>query len=259
MRETRLFESSILTIREIVCNAARGHGKEAERNQVPCIAIPIRGCYAVERNREETVADTNTAIFFDTKSAYRVSHPADEGDVTVAITLNDASFAAAFGDLRPACAPLNARDQLELHLLRRHVNANRDPLAAEEAALAVVRSIAGTARVALSHKSSAAVERAKAFLGERYSEKVLLEDVAGAAKCSPFTLARAFPVATGMSLHRYLLALRHSAALHAIAGGASDLSRLAADSGFAHHSHLTKTFARAFGATPSRIRARFLK
>lgn len=255
MRQRRLFESPTVTIREVVCDASRGHGDAPERNEIPCIAIPLRGCYSVERHKYETVADVNTAIFFERGSPYRVSHPAEGGDVTLAMTYDEALFSSAFGEMRPTHAPLDAPQQLKARVLLRHLEVGSDPLAAEEAAIGIACSIAGAARLALSYKRNAAVERAKAFLGERFRDKILLSDVARAANVSPFTLARAFPAATGVTLHRYLLALRHAAALHDIAEGARDLSRVAADAGFAHHSHLTKTFSLAFGTTPSRLRA----
>ena len=256
MREALLFQSPMVTIREVVCDAALGHSDAPERNEMPCIAIPIRGCYSVERRRHEVVGDTNTAIFFDTEMAYRVSHPAEGGDVTFAVTYAGEAFAGAFGEAQPTHAPLGASTQLHVRLLRRRLRCVADAIAIEEASLAIATAIAGTARIDLSAKRVAAVERAKAFLGANFRNKVLLADVARAAGLSPFSLARAFPAATGVTLHQYLIALRHAAALDDIAEGASDLSRVAVDAGFAHHSHLTKTFAKAFGATPSRLRAR---
>jgi AraC-like DNA-binding protein len=255
MRERLVFESPIVTIREIVCDAARGHGGAPECNEIPCIAVPLRGCYAVERRRNDIVADANTAAFFYAGAPYRVSHPTDGGDVTMALTFDDATFAGAFGDARPSNAPLTAEVQMNVRLLCRRIAGGGDPLAAEEAAAAIACSIARSARVMLSRARSAAVELAKAFLGDHFREKILLADVARAARTSPFTLARLFPAATGTTLHSYLLALRHADALHEIAAGANDLSRVAADAGFAHHSHLTKSFSRAFGTTPSQLRS----
>jgi AraC family transcriptional regulator len=47
-----------------------------------------------------------------------------------------------------------------------------------------------------------------------------------------------------------LLRLRLAAALQRIAGGESDLARLAVDLGFSHHSHFTARFHSVFGCTP---------
>jgi AraC-like DNA-binding protein len=131
-----------------------------------------------------------------------------------------------------------------------------DPIAAEEEALAIVAALAGTRAPDLNSAQQVVVERAKAFLGQHFREPVSLGDVARAAGASPFSVSRAFPVVTGTTLHRYIVSLRLASTLDAIAAGADDLSRVAVDAGFAHHSHFTKTFARAFGATPQAIRRR---
>jgi AraC-like DNA-binding protein len=57
-----------------------------------------------------------------------------------------------------------------------------------------------------------------------------------------------------MTMHRYLVALRHADVLDALSSGETNLARAAVDAGFAHHSHLTKTLSRAFGTTPSALR-----
>jgi AraC-like DNA-binding protein len=64
-----------------------------------------------------------------------------------------------------------------------------------------------------------------------------------------------FERVTGATIHRYLTRLRLRVALARIADGESNLTALALDLGFSSHSHLTSTFAREFGAPPSRLRA----
>jgi AraC-like DNA-binding protein len=41
-----------------------------------------------------------------------------------------------------------------------------------------------------------------------------------------------------------------------LSGGESDIARLAVDLGFSNHSHLTTSFRREFGFTPSKWRER---
>jgi AraC-like DNA-binding protein len=72
--------------------------------------------------------------------------------------------------------------------------------------------------------------------------------------CSPYHLARLFRRATGTSIHQYLLRLRLAIALGRLAQGETDLGRLAADLGFAHHSHFSASFRRIFGLTPTQAR-----
>lgn len=264
MLATQLFSSRVVGIREVACNAARGGDNGDEYNDAPSIAIPLRGCYAVEQRRGHAVADANTAIFFNAVAPYRVSHPADGGDATFVISCEAGALADAFGTARNRNAGLHpfpalhsvmrSKLQLQVRLLRRRLEGPQDPLAIEEAVLALIAALGCPRDTELSQRHARAVERSKAFLGQHFRDRVLLADVARATGISPFSLARVFHAATGMTLHRYLTALRHAAALEAITAGASDLARVAVDVGFAHHSHLTKTFSRALGTTPREAR-----
>jgi AraC family transcriptional regulator len=252
-----LFESPTVTVYQVACHARRGGDEGNEIQQTACIAFPLRGCYAVERGAQTTIADANTAIFFDPETVHRVSHPADGGDVSLVLAFDDATTADAFGGALPAAsASVPGWLQLRLRILRDNAVRGDDPEAIEESTLAILGGITGSTPPVLSSIRRRAVERAKAFMGVHFRDRLLLKDIADAAKISPFALARAFPAATGMTPHQYLLALRHNAALDAIAAGEGDLMRLAIELGFAHHSHLSKTFSDAFGSTPSALRAR---
>ncbi|MEZ5192678.1 MAG: helix-turn-helix transcriptional regulator [Nocardioides sp.] len=79
-----------------------------------------------------------------------------------------------------------------------------------------------------------------------------LSEVAGALGVSAYHLARVFRSRTGYSLHGYRLQLRLRAALDQVAERPRDLAGIAADLGFAHHSHLTRAFRATFGSVPSR-------
>ncbi len=72
--------------------------------------------------------------------------------------------------------------------------------------------------------------------------------------CSPFHLARQFRASTGTSISAYLLRLRLALALQRLAEGEADLAALAADLGFASHSHFGARFRSVFGVPPSSVR-----
>ena len=57
-----------------------------------------------------------------------------------------------------------------------------------------------------------------------------------------------------MTIAEYRTHLRVRAAIERLLAGADDLSTIAADCGFASHSHLTDTFRRTLGTPPSRLR-----
>ncbi len=265
MEALPLFSSPLLDVREVLCGATRGEHGDDEQSLTPCVAIPLRGCYIVERQRDAVVADPNTAIFFEPGVPYRVAHPADDGDVSFVIACELGIIADAFGNgarhdaeqrpFRATHAQLAPRLQLRARQFRRSLaSCGFEPLLAEESAFAIVAGLAETRAPENTPAQRIVVERAKAFLGEHVCEPVSLGEVAHAARTSPFSLARAFPAVTGTTLHQYLVSLRLAASLDALGAGATNLSRVAVDAGFAHHSHLTKTFVRVFGATPSAIR-----
>jgi AraC-like DNA-binding protein len=58
----------------------------------------------------------------------------------------------------------------------------------------------------------------------------------------------------GMSISAYRLRLRLREAHARIAAGEQNLSRLAAELGFADHSHMTRTMREQLGMTPTAIR-----
>ena len=60
MQTATLFNSELLTIREVICDASRGGACGDEHNATPCVAIPLRGCYTVDRLNRAVVADPNT-------------------------------------------------------------------------------------------------------------------------------------------------------------------------------------------------------
>jgi AraC-like DNA-binding protein len=101
-----------------------------------------------------------------------------------------------------------------------------------------------------------AAEEAKAVLGTRFREPVTLEEIARSVHLSPYHLARVFRAETGTTVHRYLTDIRLRAALDAMEPSGGDLSRIATEAGFAHHSHLTDQFTRRFGMPPSVARRR---
>ncbi len=266
MRTVPLFASALTTVREVICDAPRGAPCAEEESAIPCVAIPLSGCFAVERTRQSVVADANTALFFESGS-YRVGHPAEGGDVCFVLACEPSAIAEAFANdarsdferrpFRATHAHLPSRLQLRARLFRRALLLGEvASLAADEEAMGIVAALAGSRAPVVDRARRAAVERVKAHLAGRFREPVTLADAALVAGTSPFTLARIFPASEGTTLHRYLVGLRLASALQAIASGASDLSRVALDAGFAHHSHLTKSFARAFGAAPRRIRER---
>ncbi len=83
-----------------------------------------------------------------------------------------------------------------------------------------------------------------------------LDDVAAACEASRFHLTRAFGLATGRTLMRYLRARRITQAALALADGAPDILAVALDAGYGSHEAFTRAFREQFGLTPEALRAR---
>ncbi|WP_437785952.1 helix-turn-helix domain-containing protein [Sorangium sp. So ce1097] len=82
-----------------------------------------------------------------------------------------------------------------------------------------------------------------------------LEALARVARLSPGRFMHAFTESVGVPLRPYLLWLKLERAGAAIAGGAA-LAEAAAAAGFADAAHMTRTFRRMFGVSPSDLRRR---
>jgi len=96
------------------------------------------------------------------------------------------------------------------------------------------------------------------YVESHFGGAITLDDVAAAAGVSRFHLARAFGVATGMPIMRYVRARRLTEAARALAAGAPDILAVALDAGYGSHEAFTRAFGDQFGLAPEAVRARGL-
>ncbi|MDQ3871247.1 MAG: AraC family transcriptional regulator [Chloroflexota bacterium] len=258
-RSTLSFETSLVRVFEVDCRAPRSAFGHAEWAAVTQIVLPRRGAFVVEQGGDTMVAHAATAVVLPVDGEYRVSHPVTGGDVCTVLVFIPALLEEALGRDTRRHGPLRPRTQLGLRLLVSSL-ATADGLEAEEASLlllhAVSRDLAESSvrGQRLGRLPRARVEQVRALLATRPAAQWRLQTVAHAVDCSPFHLARQFRTATGESISRYLVRLRLAVALERIADGEHNLTSLALDLGFAHHSHFSARFRDVFGMTPSRAR-----
>lgn len=261
-----LFSSPLASVANLTCDTWSGDDRERgdPRSSVTIIRC---GIYNYHARRQVTVADPGLALLYRGSEPYHLSHPfrRDLPDRSTRIEFDAPLLEEAFGP-RPL-----ARD-IEMHLgpaaqihhlqtLSRLGADRRDRLAAEEATLGLLTAIAADFDLTREDPRSPAsarrrVQRARAAIAAEPAANLGLEAVAAAAGCSPFHLARLFKRETGTTLRGYRLRLRLALVLHDLAEGASDLTALAFRTGFSDHSHMTTTFRKAFGSTPSALRER---
>lgn len=113
---------------------------------------------------------------------------------------------------------------------------------------AVVRTIAGDQQA---HRPlDTRIEHTLRFLRSAPDRRAPLAQVAGAVGLSPSRLVHLFRAETGIPMRRYLLWLRLGDALQEL-GRSVPLTAAAHAAGFADSAHLTRTFRRMLGLTPS--------
>ncbi len=98
-----------------------------------------------------------------------------------------------------------------------------------------------------------AAAKAREYIDAMYAGDIRLDDLAKAAGLSPFHLARVFEKHYGVPPHAYLIQTRVDRAKTMLCGKAR-LADIAAETGFADQSHLTRQFKRRFGITPGTYR-----
>jgi AraC family transcriptional regulator len=98
------------------------------------------------------------------------------------------------------------------------------------------------------------VAKALWYIENNYHRELSLDDVAAVCEASRFHLTRAFGMATGMSLMRYLRARRMTEAAHLLAAGAGDILSVALEAGYGSHEAFTRAFRDQFGLTPEALR-----
>lgn len=159
-------------------------------------------------------------------------------------------------------APASSGTYILQRMLSRHVGSEPNPdhfLIQETLARiveAVVRAAYGRAtdETTIRRGHRELVEDAKAHIATHFTDRLSLADVGHAVGASSYHLARLFHRVTGRTIHRHITDLRLRATLDHLEDGASNITDIALNVGFASHSHLTKVFKDRFGLTPSRYR-----
>jgi AraC-like DNA-binding protein len=109
-------------------------------------------------------------------------------------------------------------------------------------------------QVPRSGKEPGAVRLIKEFLEEQYRVGARLAELVNLTHLDRAYLIRAFRSAVGMPPHRYLIQIRVREAKRLIRKG-RPLAEVAAETGFADQSHLTRHFKSLTGMTPGQLRA----
>jgi len=99
------------------------------------------------------------------------------------------------------------------------------------------------------------VGKALWFIESHFAGDISLDEIANVGGVSRYHMSRAFAVATGCSVRRYVRGRRLSEAARTLAGGAPDILGVALDAGYGSHEAFTRAFRDQFGRTPDMVRS----
>jgi AraC family transcriptional regulator len=103
--------------------------------------------------------------------------------------------------------------------------------------------------------SNDALKRVKDYVVAHLAEPIEVAALAAIAGRSPFHFTRVFTQAVGLTPHRFVVHLRVRRAIELIRDGRSGLAEIAASTGFADQSHLSRWIRRVLGVSPTQLAA----
>lgn len=253
---TLLQQTATFRVERVLLHSASPQWSAAYEVASPRIVLPSSGNTAFRVAGHSVLLDGLTALSLPTGLPYQMKHVAGATRASIVVS---APPAAALPHGPTACVAWSLAPRA-LWLLRRHWRAlarGDDGLEPTQALLRLLLPPSAPATPGRG-RSAGAVQRAQHFMAERTADTQAahwtLNDVADAACCSLFHLARCFRQHTGLSLHGYRQRLRLAAALQRLEEGERDLAALAHELGYSSQSHLGSAFVREIGVTPAQAR-----
>ncbi len=98
------------------------------------------------------------------------------------------------------------------------------------------------------------LRRAVRFVNDNLESKLRWEELAAVVGLDPFSFARAFRLATGMTPRQYVIRCRIRKAMHLLPQDSQTLADIALAVGCSCQSHLTTLFRKYIGTTPGAFR-----
>ena len=228
-----------------------------------CLVLPRRGMYWRRSDGVEYVVDVTTGFVRRPGEEKAVAVPAGRPahDEVTAIDF-DESLLDAVPELDDLRGPLRITPRVDVghRLLRSTIAARDDDLTVQSVLGDVLSAVVatGSTRRHLGRPITAATHRRVVAqtceLLHVADPQMSLIELAHAVAVSPFYLSRIFRRVTGETISQYRMRLRVAEVLERITDGEDDLSAIAASTGFADHSHMTRTVVAHVGQTPSALR-----
>ena len=273
-----LFASLGISVVDFRCRAHDPADGAEEPNPTHSIVLVRRGVFRRTQQRETVVADANHVLLFNAAEGYRYAHPLPGGDACTILTVETHRALELVGRHAPAEAErperpfrrghgLSSPRAVWLHWEFLNLVARQASRLALEDALAELANEAVVCAYGVSVPSRRTsplaqrrrrdlVEAVKLMISERLEAPPSLTELADVLGCSPYHLSHTFHDTAGLSLRGYVRRLRARIAAERLTTGATGLTALALDLGYADHSHFTNSFRREWGVSPSSFRSR---
>ncbi len=266
MKETVLYESSLVEIGVFAVDPNEPHFIETGFVQDPIIVFPKNSIWIQHEGSEPFVADTTLVNFYNSGQHYRrfAIHPA--GDYCHWFRINDALLSEVvsaerfhFSRENMPCPPTVFLQHLQLlHDLQ--VTEPLDSIVVDVQVLQLFQDLLNQAEGVAGQlrrptaRHQRLTERVKESLQADLSVNLSLQQLAHTHHTSPYHLSRVFKSVSGMGINQYRKQQRLRQLLLEMQQQTTDLVDLAFDFGFASHSHMSASFKKCFGISPSLCR-----
>ncbi|SFN13588.1 AraC-type DNA-binding protein [Actinomadura madurae] len=240
---TTVAETEGFAVHAVRCAGRRPGWSEPEPSTAHQIVLVRKGRFRMRSRHGRVVVDAATGYAQAPGEEGQFAHPAG-GDVCTAITLHPSLARRPSGTVR-----VGARADVAHRLLLR-----AGPDVAYETAERLMSLLVHLGLDEQGGKRRALADEAREAIAGDHPQAGSLVSLARLLEVSPSHLSRTFRRQTGMSVTRYRNRIRVGRALDRIEQGEQDLSRLAADLGFADHAHLTRTVKAETGRPPVALR-----
>jgi AraC family transcriptional regulator len=241
----KIFDSATVQWQAVTLDAADNAWSDEYRVESARLLLPLTLGFECKLASVQQFCDPQLALWLHPQQPYRMRRPW-AGQRSMMITLGDA-------DMRTGWARVPLALHLRLSQWQTRWRAQQlEALQLEESLILLAHELLPPATAPRTpHR---AVTRVREYLATYAQRNDSLAQIADAANCSAFHLARLFMRETGQTIHRYRTQLRMLKALACLQQGQGDIAALALELGYANHSHFSAVFGSWFGIAPSQMR-----
>jgi AraC-like DNA-binding protein len=246
----------------VVRTACAGGPAEPEMEAGYEIVMVRRGTFRRELEHSASVVDSTSVYVARPGQWQHIHHVHGTGDAGYLVQF-DAHLVGDDAERLPG-TPVRLAPAADVAIRRLAGGGGDDDLAIDETVARLLDTLAAgddttttARRPRVTRAGVAAIEQVRVLLAIEVDARTpprRLAALAAAVGYAPHHLSRLFTAVTGTTMARHRRALRARMAVDRIERGDGDLAAVAADAGFADHSHLVRAIRAEYAMTPSQLR-----